>query len=105
MKAETKPARLPGEWTGTWDAHYSRYRLATRRDGVFGYFYGMAAYGVTTEEEDKEKAALIVRAANCHDELVAVLKTLLDECEPENKSREPLCCWNRACAALEKARA
>lgn len=51
-----------------------RFLLRSKNDGSFGVFVGFGEDGVTTDEEDAANAALIVRAVNCHADLLAALE-------------------------------
>jgi len=57
-----------------------------------------------TEKEARANAAFIVRAANCHDELVAALQTLVDALPEDGEWGHFLDIKQAAIAALAKAK-
>lgn len=73
--SEPKHSRLP--WTTEGNPIHDRI-LLRNHEGTFGHFQGWSSDGLTTEKEDKANAELIIRAVNCHDELVEAVEGLLN---------------------------
>ncbi len=81
------------------ESEFGRYELhANRTPSLFGVLIGCAEDGLTTEGEDKANAAFIVKACNCHDELLAFAEYYLDS---ESTTAE---CDRRAHALIKKVR-